>query len=71
MVAGLERSGYLERTTHPQDRRRRAVRLTDSGRRCLTELNDAEAIDALVPHGLSGTQTAQLRQLLIRFLDSP
>lgn len=68
MVASLERSGYLERATHPQDRRRRAVRLTEAGRQCLTELNDAETINSLVQHDLDEAQTAQLRRLLIRFL---
>lgn len=69
MVASLERSGYLERATQPQDRRRRAVRLTTAGRQCLAELNDADTIDGLVRHGLDEAETAQLRRLLIRFLD--
>lgn len=69
MVAGLERTGYVERSRHPEDRRRHTVRITDAGRRTLLELNVREAIDSLVGHGLSDDELVDLRRLLIRFLD--
>ncbi|WP_235912263.1 MarR family winged helix-turn-helix transcriptional regulator [Ruania zhangjianzhongii] len=68
MVAGLERTGYVERSRHLQDRRRHTVRITEAGRRTLRELNVRDAIDSLVGHDLSDGELADLRRLLIRFL---
>lgn len=68
MVAGLERSGYVRRSRHPEDRRRQVVQITATGRRSLAELNLRDAIDALVGHDLSDAELADLRRLLIRFL---
>jgi DNA-binding MarR family transcriptional regulator len=45
LVDGLERSGYLERTPHPSDRRATLATITDAGRRVAAtateELNSA------------------------------
>ena len=68
MVAGLERTGYVERSRHPADRRRHTVRITEAGRSAVRELNVPGAIDALVRHDLSDDELADLRRLLIRFL---
>lgn len=69
MVAGLERTGYVERSPHPADRRRHTVQITEAGRRAVLELNLPDAIDSLVRHNLSDGELAELRRLLIRFLD--
>ena len=68
MVAGLERSGYVQRSRDPADRRRRTVHITAVGRQALRELNLRDAIDSLVGHDLSETELADLRRLLLRFL---
>lgn len=68
MVAGLERSGYVQRSRHPDDRRRQVVQITADGRRSLGELNVRDAIDSLVGHDLSDAELADLRRLLVRFL---
>jgi DNA-binding MarR family transcriptional regulator len=45
LVDGLERSGYLERSPHPRDRRTTLATITDAGRRVASaateELNSA------------------------------
>lgn len=68
MVAGLERTGYVERSRHPADRRRHTVRITAAGRQALVELNLRDAVDSLVAHDLSDDELVDLRRLLIRFL---
>ncbi|WP_277051351.1 MarR family winged helix-turn-helix transcriptional regulator [Ruania albidiflava] len=68
MVAGLERSGYVQRSRDTADRRRHTVQITAAGRRALRELNLRDAIDSLVGHDLSDAELADLRGLLLRFL---
>lgn len=69
MVASLERLGYVTRSQHPQDRRRHTVQITAAGQRALVELNLPDAVDSLIGHDLSGDELADLRRLLIRFVD--
>ncbi|UFU05622.1 MarR family winged helix-turn-helix transcriptional regulator [Ruania halotolerans] len=69
MILGLERTGYVQRTPHPDDRRRHIVEITREGFAALSSLNVADAIEGLVPHDLDVSELAELRRLLIRFLD--
>ncbi|WP_246465159.1 MarR family winged helix-turn-helix transcriptional regulator [Ruania alkalisoli] len=68
IIAGLERSGYVRRSPHPDDRRRHIVEITGEGYGALTALNVPDAIAGLVTHDLDDAELADLRRLLIRFL---
>ncbi|UFU03891.1 MarR family winged helix-turn-helix transcriptional regulator [Ruania suaedae] len=70
IIAGLERSGYVRRSAHPEDRRRHIVEITGDGFAALGALNVPETIAGLVPHDLDEDELAELRRLLIRFLGS-
>ncbi|SED67213.1 MarR family winged helix-turn-helix transcriptional regulator [Ruania alba] len=68
IILGLERTGYVRRYPHPEDRRRHIVEITGEGFAALSSLNVPDAIDGLVTHDLDETELADLRRLLIRFL---
>ncbi|WP_413454290.1 MarR family transcriptional regulator [Georgenia phoenicis] len=68
VLRGLQASGYITRTQHPEDRRRHVVALTPSGRDALTALDRAQSVESLIGSSLSAPETAQLRTLLIRML---
>ena len=65
VLDGLEARGLAERRAHPEDRRKRAVHLTEDGKRTLAELQ-AEArevgIELLEP--LDREERAELQRLL-------
>jgi len=69
IVARLERQALIERQTHPVDRRRHAVVLTESGRVALTEAGDPVLAEALTTRGMSPDQVAALRALLLHMLE--
>ncbi|WP_251151504.1 MarR family winged helix-turn-helix transcriptional regulator [Cellulosimicrobium sp. Marseille-Q4280] len=70
IVARLERSGYVTRTGDPEDRRRRAVAITDTGRAAgLTAARRRPAED-LATRGLDDDQVAALRELLLTMLET-
>lgn len=68
ILARLERSGYVTRRTHEQDRRRHAVEITPSGRRALVEASDRDAAERMSVRGLQPEQVAHLRGLLREML---
>ncbi|MDD9206342.1 MarR family transcriptional regulator [Georgenia sp. 10Sc9-8] len=68
MLVRLERTGYVRRQANTEDRRRRVVALTEAGRTALEHLNDPTAVERLLPAGLTATDIAQLRRLLVRML---
>lgn len=64
VVARLDRSGYVVRDHHPDDRRRHDVALTARGRRVLAEAGDPRVAEELSVRGLDPDQVVQLRGLL-------
>ena len=64
-VARLERTGYIERPTHADDRRRHDVALTRSGFSALRAAGDARAAEEMSMRGLDEEQIARLRDLLL------
>ncbi len=65
VVARLERSGYVTRTGDPRDRRRRAVEVTDAGRRAAVEAGRVQPAEQLATRGLDPEQASALRELLV------
>ncbi|WP_240930548.1 MarR family winged helix-turn-helix transcriptional regulator [Isoptericola sp. BMS4] len=65
IVTRLERSGYVTRDDDPRDRRRRAVTITDPGRRAVLEASRVQPAEDLTSRGLDPAQVEQLRALLV------
>ncbi|WP_402464708.1 MarR family winged helix-turn-helix transcriptional regulator [Isoptericola aurantiacus] len=68
VVARLERSGYVTRSTDPADRRRRTVVVTDAGRAAALEAADRRPAEDLATRGLDEQQTHDLREILLTML---
>ncbi|WP_051640076.1 MarR family winged helix-turn-helix transcriptional regulator [Cellulomonas sp. URHE0023] len=64
VVARMERSGYVTRTPHEQDRRRLVLTITDAGRAALAVASEREPAEALVTRGMSERDVSELRRLL-------
>ncbi|WP_255491542.1 MULTISPECIES: MarR family winged helix-turn-helix transcriptional regulator [unclassified Actinotalea] len=64
IIARLDRTGYIERRTHANDRRRNDVALTEEGFRALQEAGDPRFAEELSVRGLSAEQVGQLREIL-------
>ncbi|GIG19800.1 MarR family transcriptional regulator [Cellulomonas chitinilytica] len=64
VVGRLERTGYVTRAPHPDDRRRHVLSITGTGRQALVAASDRMAADALVTRGLTPEQVVHLRALL-------
>lgn len=64
VVARMERTGYVTRTPHEQDRRRLVLSITDAGRAALAVASDREHAESLVIRGMSERDVAELRRLL-------
>ncbi len=60
----MERTGYVTRVAHPEDRRRHVISLTRSGRAVLTDAADPAPAEAMTTRGLAPEQVVQLRELL-------
>lgn len=71
IVARLERLGYVTRSPGSDDRRRHSVHLTDLGRGTFLEAGDPTVAEDLSTRGLSPTQVAALRELLLAMLAEP
>ena len=70
IVARLENGGHIDRRADPTNRRRNVVRLTDTGRRYLGELQEhADAVQDELLAGLDGSERRQLQSLLAKLLD--
>lgn len=68
VLRGLQASGYISRSPHPEDRRRHVVTLTASGREALVALSHSQSVESLIGSSLTPEETLQLRALLIRML---
>ncbi|MEZ0448572.1 MarR family winged helix-turn-helix transcriptional regulator [Cellulomonas sp. ICMP 17802] len=64
VLARMERTGYVTRRPHDDDRRRHVITITDPGRAALAVAADRDTAEALVTRGLTSEQTEQLRHLL-------
>ncbi|MCK0118322.1 MarR family transcriptional regulator [Isoptericola sp. S6320L] len=65
VVARLERSGYVTRTTDPRDRRRRTVTVTGAGMAAAQEAARRQPAEDLALRGLDEQQAKELRELLV------
>ncbi len=65
VVARLERSGYVTRTTDPHDRRRRMVTVTDAGLTAAREAARVQPAEDIALQGLDEHQARALRDLLV------
>ena len=70
IVARLERSGYVDRLPHAQDRRRHEVLLTDPGRVALDEAGNPRMAEEMSVQGLTPEQVPELRVLLAAMIAS-
>ena len=71
MLVLLERSGLVQRTSHPTDSRAKTVELTPAGKRKLQKLWKAgQAIRTSMTGALSSKEVTQLIGLLSRLQDS-
>ncbi|KGM14044.1 MarR family winged helix-turn-helix transcriptional regulator [Cellulomonas bogoriensis] len=70
IVARLDRSGYVERHSHPHDRRRHRVALTPSGWQALRQAGDSELAERMSVRGLEPQDVATLRVLLNKMIDA-
>ncbi|WP_034609158.1 MarR family winged helix-turn-helix transcriptional regulator [Cellulomonas sp. URHD0024] len=64
VVARMERTGYVTRTPHAQDRRRLVLSITDEGRAALAMASDREPAETMVTRGLTDDEVTELRRLL-------
>lgn len=64
ILVRLERTGYIRRHPHAQDRRRHEVVLTDEGRQTLLEAGDPGVAEQMSIRGLSADQVRTLREIL-------
>ncbi|WP_240675581.1 MarR family winged helix-turn-helix transcriptional regulator [Cellulomonas endophytica] len=65
ILARLERTRYVTRTAHPEDRRRYVIAVTAAGRAALAAASDPRPAEDSVLGVLSGAQRAELRALLL------
>jgi DNA-binding MarR family transcriptional regulator len=71
MLAGLERSGLIERRPHPRDRRAQQIFLTEPGRERLRAANPTvRAAEAALEAGFSPSERAVARAWLLRMANS-
>jgi len=65
VLARMERTGYVSRSAHADDRRRHVITATPSGREALGASADHRLAEAMVTRGLTPDQVQQLRELLV------
>lgn len=65
VLARLERAGYVSRGDDPRDRRRRAVAVTDAGRRAAAQAGRLQPAEDLTAQGLDADQVTALREILV------
>ncbi|WP_311836296.1 MarR family winged helix-turn-helix transcriptional regulator [Cellulomonas fimi] len=64
VLARMERTGYVTRRPHGDDRRRHVISLTALGAEVMREAADPAPAEALSTRGLGPEQVEQLRELL-------
>lgn len=68
ILRGLQEQGYITREPHADDRRRRVVTVTPSGRQALAELDHAQTVESLIGTSLPPGELTVLRELLIELV---
>ena len=74
ILARMERTGYITRTPHGNDKRRHVISLSAAGESVVREAADPVPAEEMVSRGLTPEQVVQLRGLLaliIRAHDEP
>ncbi|GEK19667.1 MarR family winged helix-turn-helix transcriptional regulator [Cellulomonas xylanilytica] len=71
VLARMERSGYVTRAPHDDDRRRHVITITDEGRSAFFVASDRELAETMVTRGLTPEQAEQLRRLLVVVAGEP
>ncbi|WP_242511536.1 MarR family winged helix-turn-helix transcriptional regulator [Pengzhenrongella frigida] len=64
ILARMERTGYLTRTPHGDDKRRHVIALSPAGERVLREAARPGPAEAMSARGLTPEQVATMRELL-------
>ncbi len=64
VLAKMERTGYVTRTAHQDDRRRHVIAVTDAGRAAAAVAADPVPAEQMTARGLTAEQVEQLRGLL-------
>jgi len=70
ILAKMERTGYLTRSPHGDDRRRHVISLSPAGHAVMREAADPVPAETLVTRGLTPEQVATLRSLLSVIIES-
>ena len=67
----LVNAGYLKRKIHPTDRRRMSLRLTESGKKITTDVNQIAIKNrAAALRDISQEQIEEAKQLLLQIIDN-
>jgi DNA-binding MarR family transcriptional regulator len=69
VLTRMERTGYVTRAPHDDDRRRHVITITDAGRATFVAASDRRLAETLVTRGLTPEQAEQLRRLLVVVVD--
>ncbi|WP_234346676.1 MarR family winged helix-turn-helix transcriptional regulator [Cellulomonas timonensis] len=64
VLAKMERTGYITRSAHQDDRRRHVIAVTDAGRAAAAVAADPAPAEQMTARGLTAGQVDQLRELL-------
>ncbi len=65
VLARMERTGYVTRSPHDDDRRRHSIAITEAGRRAFVVASDRQLAESLVTRGMTAEQAEELRRLLV------
>ncbi|QTE31523.1 MarR family transcriptional regulator [Pengzhenrongella sicca] len=71
ILARMERTGYLTRVPHRDDKRRHVISLSPAGLATMREAADVGVAEAMTTRGLSAEQVVQLRELLTVMMREP
>ena len=64
ILTRMERTGYLTRRPHGDDKRRHVITLSAAGETTMREAADTAVVEAMTTRGLTPEQVVQLRALL-------
>ena len=70
ILTKMERTGYLTRSLHGDDKRRHVISMTPAGEAVMTVAAELGAAEALTTRGLTPLQIAQFRGLLVTIIGS-
>ena len=70
ILTKMERTGYLTRSLHGNDKRRHVISMSPAGVAVMTVAADLGAAEALTTRGLTPAQLAQFREFLVTIIGS-